>query len=79
MRTNDVRLPLDFARAKQVAQQGVRSVLFNMLTVGIYGQLEKVKSDNTIRIMLGFFSSLCLFVQGKEKGRMSNQQIDERI
>jgi hypothetical protein len=62
-------LSLDLARAEQVAQQEVRSVLSNLLAVGKYGQLEKVKPDNTIRIMFENFSSLHLFVQGKEKGR----------
>jgi hypothetical protein len=68
-RTDNVRLSLDLARAEQVAQQGVRSVLSDLLTVGKYGQLEKVKPNKTICIMFKKISSLCLFVQGKEKVR----------
>jgi hypothetical protein len=71
--TNNIHLSLDLARAEQVAQQGVWSVLSNLLTVGKYRQLEKVRSNNTIRIMFENFSSLCLFVQGKEKGRKIRQ------
>jgi hypothetical protein len=60
---------LDLARAEQVAQQGVRSILSDLLAVGKYGQLEKVKPNNTICIIWKKISSLCLFVQGKKKGR----------
>jgi hypothetical protein len=69
MRTNNIHLSLDLARVEQVAQQGVRSLLSNLLALEKFGQLEKVKPNNTIRIMFENFSSLPLFVQGKEKGR----------
>jgi hypothetical protein len=61
-------MSLNLARAEQVAQRGVRSVLADLMMEGKYGQLEKVTHDNTIRIMFENFSSLCLFVLGKDKG-----------
>jgi hypothetical protein len=61
-------MSLNLARAKQVAQHGVWSVLADLMMEGKYGQLEIVKPDNTIRIMFENFSSLHLFVLGKEKG-----------
>ena len=40
----------------------------DLMMEGKYKQLEKVKPDNTICIMFENFSSLCLFVLGKDKG-----------
>jgi hypothetical protein len=67
---------LNLARAKQVAQHVVWSVLADLMMEGKYGQLEIVKPDNTIPIMFENFSSLCFFVLGKEKG-MKTRQINK--
>jgi hypothetical protein len=66
-------MSLDLARTKQAAQRGIRSLLSDLVTAGKYGQLEKAKPDNTIRVMFENFSSLRLFAQGKEKGRKIHQ------
>ncbi len=75
---NNVQISLDLARAKQVAQRSVQSVLVDLMMEGKYRQLEIVKPDNTICIMFENFSSLHLFVLWKEKG-MKIRQINKLI
>jgi hypothetical protein len=43
---NNVLMSLDLARAEQVAQHSVQSVLADLMTKDKYRQLEKVKPDN---------------------------------
>jgi hypothetical protein len=62
----------DLARAEQIAQRGVWSVISDLLTVGKYGQLEKVKSDNTTRIMFKKILAFVVLYIGERKKAEKN-------